>query len=409
MKKSRIISAITSIIVLIVSLTACAPSNNSIVAEPSGDKAGDKSLQITLKQFKQAYDRYLLDNNIDITQSAYQSSENTYKKAALDNLVDTTMLKHIINAEGLNELDEQTNKEMSEYIQSQVDELKESFKTTAKANDSLLEGEELQKQADKLYKDMLKSYNYTEEDLMDSIKYTFQLRLLIDKVTEVFDYTIEDAVKYAKDMYIDYPSVYEGMTYGEELQQLYLPDSARMVKHILIGLSDEDKQKIAAYRANGNDEDADKYRDEKLKTILKKSEEVLAKVNAMESPDEFSDLMQEYSQDPGKTTNPDGYLLFEGMTQFITEFYTAGIELKNVSDVTGLVASDYGYHILQYSSKVVIKDEDLQKLDVKNTLFYNTKIQEELEIVYTKWLEDYDYQVYYDIAGIVVEGSSSSN
>lgn len=409
MKKTRIISAITSIIVLMVSLTACAPSNNSIVAEPSGDKAGDKSLQITFKQFKQAYDRYLLDNDIDITQSAYQASEETYKKAALDTLVDTTMLKHIINAEGLNELDEQTNKEMSDYVQSQVDALKESFKTSAQANDSLLEGEELQKQADKLYKDMLKSYDYTEEDLMDSIKYTFQLNLLVDKVTGALDYTIQDAVDYAKEIYEDYPSVYEGMTYGDELQQLYLPDSARMVKHILIGLSDEDKQKIASYRANGNDDDADKYRDEQLKTILEKSEEVLAKVNAMGSADEFSDLMEEYSEDPGKTTNPDGYLLFEGMTQFISEFYKAGIELKNVNDVTGLVASDYGYHIIQYSSKVVIKDEDLQKLDVKNTLFYSMKVQEELEKVYTKWIEDYNYQVYYDVAGIVVEESPSSN
>lgn len=408
MKIFKIATIIVTAFAITMSFSACAPSNSTVVAKPTGDRAEDKSLQITFKQFKQAYDKYLIDNEIDVTNSSFESSEDTYKKAALDQLVDDTMLKKVVSEEGLDELTEEQNKEMAEYVQSQLDSYKESFKTEAQENDSLLEGEELEAKGEELYQKKLKALNYTEEDLMEDIKYNYKLTLLSNKIIDALNLTIEDAVEYSKTMYEEQFEIFQDSTYGPYFQQVYLPENSRMIKHILIGFSDEVKEKIQTYRSNGDDEGADKYRDEQLAAIKEKADEALTKVKAMENSDEFNELMTEYSDDPGKESNPDGYLIFEGMTNFITEFYDAGMSLKNIGDYTDLVGSDYGYHIIQYASKAEVSEEDLKELNVEDTYFYYIKVQEAINEANTKWVSDFNFEIYYDVAGINVDDSSSS-
>ena len=83
MKIFKIATIIVTAFAITMSFSACAPSNSTVVAKPTGDRAEDKSLQITFKQFKQAYDKYLIDNEIDVTDSSFESSEDTYKKSSL--------------------------------------------------------------------------------------------------------------------------------------------------------------------------------------------------------------------------------------------------------------------------------------------------------------------------------------
>ena len=53
--------------------------------------------------------------------------------------------------------------------------------------------------------------------------------------------------------------------------------------------------------------------------------------------------MQEYSDDAGKDSNPDGYIFTEG--DMITPFYEAAMDL-NEGEVSEVVKSSYGYHII---------------------------------------------------------------
>lgn len=76
------------------------------------------------------------------------------------------------------------------------------------------------------------------------------------------------------------------------------------------------------------------------------ADDLLAQLQAISDPAEletkFDALMNEYSEDPGLATNPDGYLFSAG--EMVSEFEetTRSLEPGQV----GMTESDYGYHII---------------------------------------------------------------
>ena len=86
--------------------------------------------------------------------------------------------------------------------------------------------------------------------------------------------------------------------------------------------------------------------------ILPTAEEVLAKVAAGEN---FDELVVAYGEDPGMLAEPNktrGYLLCDGIALYEPNFYEAAMALENVGDVSELVETPYGYHILQYACDI---------------------------------------------------------
>lgn len=78
------------------------------------------------------------------------------------------------------------------------------------------------------------------------------------------------------------------------------------------------------------------------------AESALARVNAGE---DFNALISELNEDPGMTSQPDGYLFDnQGYTldgsQMVTEFTDAAWKLA-VGQTSGLVQTDYGFHIIK--------------------------------------------------------------
>ena len=60
--------------------------------------------------------------------------------------------------------------------------------------------------------------------------------------------------------------------------------------------------------------------------------------------------MTEYSDDTGMAYYPNGYMLYTDVSNFVQAFADAGLSLENVGDITGLVESEYGYHIIKLVS-----------------------------------------------------------
>lgn len=145
---------------------------------------------------------------------------------------------------------------------------------------------------------------------------------------------------------------------------VYVPEGLRYVKHILIAIPDEAADEISSLRTDGDTEGADALRDEELAKLKPKAEEVLAKVQAGE---DFDSLIAEYGEDPGMESNEEGYLISEGNTDYVEEFVQAGMALEKVGDTSGLVASDYGYHIIQYASEKTAGAIPLE--DVKTEIY----------------------------------------
>ena len=74
------------------------------------------------------------------------------------------------------------------------------------------------------------------------------------------------------------------------------------------------------------------------------AEDVLAQIRAAADPAaKFDELMHEHSEDTGLATNPDGYVAYPG--QMVPEFEQGAKALKG-GEISGLVESLYGYHIL---------------------------------------------------------------
>lgn len=105
-----------------------------------------------------------------------------------------------------------------------------------------------------------------------------------------------------------------------------LKDSYVKAKHILISTRSDDGTDLS---------------EEEIEKKKTEAEEILARINAGE---DFDSLMNEYGEDPGAKSQPDGYLFTTG--QMVQEFEDAAFALAE-NQVSGIVKSDYGYHIIK--------------------------------------------------------------
>lgn len=94
----------------------------------------------------------------------------------------------------------------------------------------------------------------------------------------------------------------------------------------------------------------------------------------------FDELMLEYGEDPGVAGSPLGYVFTEG--EMVTEFYE-GAKALNVGDISDLVKTSYGYHIIK---RVPMSADDMtEKTTTITTSYqneYQTKKLEELKSKY---------------------------
>ena len=149
----------------------------------------------------------------------------------------------------------------------------------------------------------------------------------------------------------------------EDLRQ-YFADNYIAAKHILISTVDSTTGETIRT-------------DEEAKAEAQK---ILDRINAGE---DYDALMNEYSEDPGLAGNPDGYIFTEG--EMVTEFYDGAKALAE-DEVSGLVKSDYGYHII----KRVPLDVDGQFENYKGML--TTAVAGTMDDLLTQWMQEADVQ-----------------
>ena len=117
---------------------------------------------------------------------------------------------------------------------------------------------------------------------------------------------------------------------------------AYRVKHILLTtvdtskpLTDEDGKYTGEYEPLDEATVAEKR---------KLAEDILAQLEGSSDPVAlFDDLMHQYSEDTGLSSNPDGYDAQEG--QMVEPFEKASLALKE-GEFSGIVESTFGYHII---------------------------------------------------------------
>lgn len=202
----------------------------------------------------------------------------------------------------------------------------------------------------KTIKKTLKTYGYTEDTYKSSLKESLAQQKLKEAVaptskpkdSEIVDYINENLSKY---------------------------NDARRSSNILIKVdsdaSDEDK---AAAKA--------------------KAQECLDKINSGELS--FEDAVKQYSDDTG-SKEKKGDVGWDKLTTFV-DSYQAALEGLNKGDVSDVVESTYGYHIIKCTDYFHVDSQvdDIKQVpkDIKKYVSNVVKTQAE-STAYSEWLEQY--------------------
>lgn len=113
----------------------------------------------------------------------------------------------------------------------------------------------------------------------------------------------------------------------------------------------------------------------------KRAEEVLSK---LKEGQDFSQLAKEYSDDPGSKDNGGTYENAP-ILLWVPEFKEAALTLP-LNEISGLVKTDFGYHIIKVSSREIPEIKDISE-QIKNQVMsegYSQFINEELPSIITK-------------------------
>lgn len=325
----------------------------------SSEKGGAE-MDITFGDFFKEYKYYLASCGLSVdTDPAYSEPLTSRREYIANYLINDKLMERMFERlypEGF------TDEELAR-IQADADagkkQLIDAIKAQLEAAQTLgseVTDEELQKQAEEGFRQLMDNCGLTDDDFYGWQRSTVIKEKLTEKVGEGVTCErseAEDAAKrmaeQAKADYESDPASYDADSY----KSIYLPEGARYVKHILLKLDSLDTEDIYNLRNDGKDDEADKLRAEKLAELDEKLAEVNARVDAGE---DFETLMQEYSGDSDLTIS---YLVVPDTGRYMDGFAECALGIEEVGG-TAVCSTDYGYHIIKYIEPATVSDEEYQ-------------------------------------------------
>ena len=315
--KKKIALVLSSL--LCISAVGCSnkASNSDIVAKVNDQNITLEDFQSTLGLYKQSLESMYGTAIWDTEVEEGVKYKDKFKDIMLQQMIDIDAVCQQAKKDGLAPSKEEVDKSF--------DNLKKNI------------------DADEEYKKKLKELGISDEFLRKQQEQD----LIIQKYKENFDKNVKISDEEIKKYYDEHKKDY----YKDEVK----------ASHILISTVDK----------NGNP-----LSDAKKKEAKKKAEEVLKKAK---SGVEFSELAKEYSDDPGSAAN-GGDLGYFTKGQMVKPFEDAAFSLKP-GEISGLVESDYGYHIIKVYDRIDEQQPlDKVKDEIKKTLTDN-KYMESIEAI----------------------------
>jgi peptidyl-prolyl cis-trans isomerase C len=122
----------------------------------------------------------------------------------------------------------------------------------------------------------------------------------------------------------------------------------------------------------------------------KQMEDILKRARAGE---DFAKLADQYSEDPGVKENHGEYK-FSRNDPFVEEFKTTAFALKDVGQVSDIITSQFGYHIIKLSEKIPAKKVEFEKVKdgIKDHLV-QLAFQKQVPAYTAKLVKDADIQI----------------
>lgn len=356
----------------------------------------------------------------------YPTDEATVTNQVVEAYTQNLVLKQKAAALGMTELTDEEKTHAEEHAKEYYDSFIQSVISAFLPN-SGLEGDELTAAAEKYVSEHsdVKTMDgrATYEDFLNAA----MEEVAVEKVQEdiVKDVTVTEEeikadfdtkVEAAKTTVESNPDSY-GYNRMNGTAVYYAPAGYRMVKHILVGISDEDTkatdeaqtalteaQDALTNAAEGADKDAlqaavdaaqaayDAAKAAGMANAKVKADEVYAKATADGA--DFDALIAEYSTDH---MPEEGYAIREGYAYFVEPFVTAAMALQNVGDVSEPVESTYGYHIIKYVSDVAEGPVDLETVrESISSELLTAKKNERTDATIKQWVDEAKVTTYMD-------------
>lgn len=311
--------------------------------------------QILKGEFKDAWAQLKASYGItddDERNTDYADYIKYYKESLLDSLVDDEVIRQQAAKRGYFNFSEEETAETDENFEKTVTSIRDSVAASLTFEDGMTDAEK-----EALIDGETAAYRekngYTDEYIRVMLERNKAAGKLYEEVTA--SATAEEseiAAKYAdlvsshESTYADDPDSYVYYTLNGYTLYYIPAGGMRMIRQILIALPDDTCNEIADLRDAGDDEGADALREEALRNIEAEAREALARLDEGAG---FDEIMTQYNDDPGMDAHSGGYPVYSDVVYYATEFTQGAMALRSVGDVSGLVASDYGYHILQYA------------------------------------------------------------
>ena len=365
MKKLIRLLAVALAVMMLAGCSLVTVNEEKIVVATVGDET------ITKAEFNEGFNALL--SQYGYTQDSEEIADQlkTLKENYIAQMVEDKVLERKIKELGLDQVTDEEKAAAEQEIQDWYDEQYAALVENFKTDDTV---EDPEAKAAETIENYLSQYGLTLDQMKENSVASISSDKLYDYVTKDVTVTEEEAkiefankVAAAKEKYdADLSAYVSDFENGATIY--YTPEGCYYIKHILISLTDEQKQDIKNLRADDDETvaaTADEKREEYLLTIREKAESVLKLVD---EGGDFEALMEEYGEDPGMKIEAykNGYLTYAGDTGFVTEFADACAALTEDGMTSGLVASDFGYHIIRRVSTVPSGEATFE--DVKDSL-----------------------------------------
>ena len=365
MKKLIRLLAVALAVMMLAGCSLVTVNEEKIVVATVGDET------ITKADFNEGFNALLSQYGYTQDSEAIADQLKTLKENYIAQMVEDKVLERKIKELGLDQVTDEEKAAAEQEIQDWYDEQYAALVENFKTDDTV---EDPEAKAAETIENYLSQYGLTLDQMKENSVASISSDKLYDYVTKDVTVTEEEAkiefankVAAAKEKYdADLSAYVSDFENGATIY--YTPKGCYYIKHILISLTDEQKQDIKNLRADDDETvaaTADEKREEYLLTIREKAESVLKLVD---EGGDFEALREEYGEDPGMKNEAykNGYLTYAGDTGFVTEFADACAALTEDGMTSGLVASDFGYHIIRRVSTVPSGEATFE--DVKDSL-----------------------------------------
>lgn len=417
--------------VLLLSLTACGAKNNgsedAIVVEVGGVSVKkSEALDIYSAVLTQTLSMYeQLGFPLDETNPEFITSMKT---DALNVIGEQLAMEQELKKLNIG-LTDQDRKTIDETAQSEYNAMIEQY--AAYNQISKEDTEKLAKEAGYTFNYL--SFSRRSQEVQNRLMahYGADIAVSEDEILERYDALIEEQ----KETYASNPSQYTTDFFNDEMI-VVRPEGYRYIKNIVIEMPDDIMTQLEAkdselydvmyylyyIETEINAGELEESRKTELETqkaslqadydrlnqeistlmntgldqIRSKAEEVLALCKA-EGAD-FDAIMQEYSADkPTGDLLTKGYPVSADTTSYVASFTEASMALQNIGDISELVESAYGFHILLYNGDIASGVIPLDELKAEiSDLLLTEKQQEALSQAIQKITESANIRIYID-------------